>query len=371
MTSKLVTSKTLELPPSCMHFVPSQSQYFIVGTYDLAIGDPGSASSESRRSGSLIVFRYADRELTLVEDFPVPYAVLDLQFRNDKPESFAVASSAGDVHLYSFQCTIRACVTLEHTIRVAPSSDTLVLSLKWLWNANMMAITMSNGDVAIVDTEHLKIRHTLPRAHSLEAWVAAWSPLREKLVAYSGGDDSVLCRHDCSNRQDSSVPRNHADFVQDTKLHGAGVTAILPLCVDHDESEFLVTGSYDEYVRVLKITPGLKRAKLLLEQRMDGGVWQLRLLNYSQPPITETGKACHWVLASCMHAGCRVLKIFEPPHRDENWSLEVVGKFEAHESMNYASDAQQDPQVRDVKDLTFISTSFYDKKLCVWRLEDT
>lgn len=235
----------------------------------------------------------------------------------------------------------------------------------------MMAITMSNGDVAIVDTDHLKMRHTLPRAHSLEAWVAAWSPLREKLIAYSGGDDSVLRRHDCSNRQDSSVSKNHADFVQDTKLHGAGVTAILPLCVDHDKSEFLVTGSYDEYVRVLQIKPGLERAKLLLEQRMDGGVWQLRLLNYSQPPITGPGKACHWVLASCMHAGCRVLKIFQPPHRDENWSLEVVGKFEAHESMNYASDAQQDPQARDVKDLTFVSTSFYDKKLCVWKLDDT
>ncbi|KAL9012130.1 MAG: hypothetical protein Q9173_003081 [Seirophora scorigena] len=353
MATKLVTSKILDLPPSCMNFVPSQPQYFIVGTYDLKVGEPGSASSGSRRSGSLIVFRYKDRELVLVEDVPVPYAVLDLQFSSDARKRFAVASSSGDVHLYSFQCREHVSVTFEHTITVAPSSDILALSMKFMWNSSMMAVTLSNGDVAILDTEDLKVRHTLPWAHSLEAWVAAWSPLRE------------------SNQQESGVPGNHADFMRDTKLHGAGVTAILPLCVDQDGKEVIITGSYDEYVRVLQITPGSKRAKLLLDQRMDGGVWQLRLLNYSQPPDTGSGNICYWVLASCMHAGCRVLKIFRPPPEEDDWSLQVVGKFEEHESMNYASDAQQDPQAGDLKDLTFISTSFYDRKLCVWKLEET
>ncbi|KAI4113145.1 MAG: hypothetical protein LQ345_005808 [Seirophora villosa] len=331
----------------------------------------GSCRYDAQRSGEYRTF-IIDLYRALVKDVPVAYAILDLQFTSDERKRFAVASSSGDVHLYSFQCTAHVSVTLEHTITVAPSSDILALSLKFMWNSNMMAVTLSNGNVAILDTGNVKIRHTLPWAHSLEAWVAAWSPLRERLVLYSGGDDSVFHRHDCSNQQESGVPRNHADFMRDTKLHGAGVTAILPLYVDQDGKEFIITGSYDEFVRVLQITPGSKRAKLLLEQRMDGGVWQLRLLNYSQPSDTGSGELCYWILASCMHAGCRVMKIFRPPpEKEEDWSLQVVGKFEEHESMNYASDAQQDLQAGDLKDLTFISTSFYDRKLCVWKLEET
>lgn len=229
---------------------------------------------------------------------------------------------------------------------------------------------MSNGNVAILDTEKLKITHVLPQAHSLEAWVAAWSPLRDNLVLYTGGDDSVLCRHDCSYLQKPSLSRNDADFVRDSKLHEAGVTAILPICIDQEEREFLLTGSYDEHIRVLQITPGSKKAKLLLEYRLDGGVWQLNRLPCSQPPDKESGKPCYWILASCMHAGCRVLKIYGPAHGDGDWSIEIAGKFEELESMNYASDAQRDPYLHHVKDMTFVSTSFYDKKLCVWKLAD-
>jgi diphthamide biosynthesis protein 7 len=43
----------------------------------------------------------------------------------------------------------------------------------------------------------------------------------------------------------------------------------------------------------------------------------------------------------------------------------VLGKFEEHKSMNYGSDSQ--PGVDGKGRRTVISTSFYDRLLCLWR----
>jgi len=64
-----------------------------------------------------------------------------------------------------------------------------------------------------------------------------------------------------------------------------------------------------------------------------------------------------------MHAGTRILQL----HRDENedWSFEVLGRFEEHQSMNYGSDVQ--PGKGTMKSI--VSTSFYDKLLCLWHFD--
>lgn len=64
-----------------------------------------------------------------------------------------------------------------------------------------------------------------------------------------------------------------------------------------------------------------------------------------------------------MHAGTRIVEI----HRDEDgqWQVTVLAKFEEHKSMNYGSDVQ--PGNGTIK--TIISTSFYDKLLCLWRFD--
>ncbi|KAI4136386.1 MAG: hypothetical protein L6R39_007817 [Caloplaca ligustica] len=211
----------------------------------------------------------------------------------------------------------------------------------------------------------MKVKHLVPQAHPLEAWVAAWSRMHGFSALYTGGDDSALCRH---HFDDSQLP---SDFTRDNKIHGAGVTAILPIWVDKDQREILLTGSYDEFIRIVQISPWSKKAQVLLEQGLGGGVWQLRRLTCPQPSENESSMACFWVLASCMHAGCRVLKISRAVRRDGDWTIHILGKFEEHESMNYTSDAQPGRSLHDIKDMTFVSTSFYDKKLCVWRLEDT
>jgi diphthamide biosynthesis protein 7 len=70
------------------------------------------------------------------------------------------------------------------------------------------------------------------------------------------------------------------------------------------------------------------------------------------------------ILASCMHAGARIVRI--RVDEEGEWSIEVLAKFEEHKSMNYGSDAQ--PQgSEDGGQRIIVSTSFYDKLLCLWR----
>ena len=69
------------------------------------------------------------------------------------------------------------------------------------------------------------------------------------------------------------------------------------------------------------------------------------------------------ILASCMHVGARVLRLSKAD--GEPWTFEILARFEEHQSMNYGSDAQ--PSAGHKKSI--ISTSFYDKLLCLWEFD--
>lgn len=70
------------------------------------------------------------------------------------------------------------------------------------------------------------------------------------------------------------------------------------------------------------------------------------------------------ILASCMHAGAKILMIY--PDKDGDWYINVLYKFVEHESMNYASTGRPIHSPQGTEGYTIVSTSFYDKKLCVW-----
>ena len=65
-----------------------------------------------------------------------------------------------------------------------------------------------------------------------------------------------------------------------------------------------------------------------------------------------------------MHAGAKILEV----RREEGgkWLINVSVRFVEHESMNYASDGRPRHRAGEVEGFTIVSTSFYDKKLCVW-----
>lgn len=67
-----------------------------------------------------------------------------------------------------------------------------------------------------------------------------------------------------------------------------------------------------------------------------------------------------------MHAGAKILRI--KLAEDGEWHIAVVRKFVEHESMNYASIGRLMYSRQGATGYSIISTSFYDKKLCVWEI---
>ncbi|KAL9127984.1 MAG: hypothetical protein Q9217_003245 [Psora testacea] len=208
-------------------------------------------------------------------------------------------------------------------------------------------MSLSDGKVGILSYEPSRHSLDLVQAHSLEAWTTQWSnPAETDSIAnvYSGGDDSRICRHRLQlgrqqQRLDSGNPEDdlYTPFSQDTKLHTAGVTAILTIPIRQCATEVLITGSYDEYIRVVAVDPSKNYWRTLAEERLHGGVWKLQELSLVR--AHEGDAVAFAVLASCMHAGARVLELRRSSKQE--WSIKVLAKFVEHESMNYASDARE------------------------------
>lgn len=73
------------------------------------------------------------------------------------------------------------------------------------------------------------------------------------------------------------------------------------------------------------------------------------------------------LLASCMHAGSRIVRLGRSDTDSGEWTFTVLAKFEEHKSMNYGSDVQPVQCGQEGGQRTIVSTSFYDKLMCVWQ----
>ena len=225
-------------------------------------------------------------------------------------------------------------------------------------------------------TFEIRASQILPVANSLECWCVALSPPTSRedeeqtAVLYSGGDDSVLRYISLSMPSDIDdsvlvdVPYPPAVMKKD---HEAGVTAILPLPLYlEDGSRIVMTGSYDENLRIFAMqdpqtTFGLKRTRLLADHGLGGGVWRLKVIKIDKIRGSEPSWKIR-LLASCMHAGTRIVDV--SISHDGTASVEVLYRFEEHKSMNYGSDWIQ---AVDERGINVVSTSFYDRLLCLWQ----
>ncbi|KAK3066088.1 hypothetical protein LTR53_017696 [Teratosphaeriaceae sp. CCFEE 6253] len=369
----------LDLPPSCIAFCPARPQYLVIGTYHLhgnttvpngeaAENAQDSEHGPQRRSGSLILFELKDDEIIHVATEATPdFAILDLQWSPHSPadgELLAVATSTGLLVFYELRREHDQTRLVPRGMQRVCDASILVLSLAWHpTQAGVVGVTLSDGRICLCAStsdkpwadEGATLSVTTVHEHSLEAWTLAFRQHDDGMDVLSGGDDLVL---QLSTADGDGV---FASRWQDRKLHQAGVTAILPIADD-----LVVTGSYDDHIRLIS-TPSVGRRRVLAEMDLGGGVWRLRLISDS------AGKACAAaaegsrsmvILASCMHAGSRVLRLGRSPDT-EDWSFEILARFEEHKSMNYGSDVQ--PGLGIVK--AIVSTSFYDKLLCLWRFD--
>lgn len=321
-----------------------------------------------------------------------PSALLDLRFYRGVPEYrdvLAVVSSTGTLAVFEFDPLRDASAPLQQlaTSRCEDLDDD-VLFLQCNWHPvarRVLGITTSTGlaRLLLLDDEW-KIAKSVDVdiQNSLEAWCTAFAPVDpssdaadQAISVYCGGDDSMLRYTTCHwvRDGDGNDPSSTLDVpfgpVTIKGQHDAGVTAILPLPLSTgDHGRLVATGSYDDHLRVFAIhdlhqSHGLKRVQQLAVANLGGGVWRLNLVDIQN---TE-GLTKIRILASCMYAGARLVEIVtDSSGRD--CTCVVLARFEEHKSMNYASDVVPSPPAEDGR-TRIVSTSFYDKLLCLWEYE--
>jgi len=285
--------------------------------------------------------------------------------------------------------------------------DVLILSCVWHPTmADLLAVTTSTGQVRLLHTQPTGKPgpvSVLLATHLAEAWTVAIAPKPsssgehpvrgepQRFTVYSGGDDSAAMYMCCSLDGETQDGQARDGPAEDDpargdglplrtlyppariKGHTAGVTSILPLPLRlRDGAEIVVTGSYDDYIRVYAIQhqagpASVSRARSLAEENLGGGVWRLKLLDIATESTDELlGSEIPWMvdlLVSCMHAGVRLLRILGDG--DGDCRIRVVARFQEHRSMNYGSDFQP---VTGSGERLCVSTSFYDRLLCLWPL---
>ncbi|KAF3934591.1 hypothetical protein ABW20_dc0100987 [Dactylellina cionopaga] len=365
----------------------------VTGTYTLD-------KETSLRHGTLLLhevvfqgkpeaIRESDRSihLNLIQTLPLlSGSVLDvriLSFANHRffPSSskLAVATSTGQISIYSLVSGPKPSLRILSTHQVT-DEGTLLLSIAVCPQDNLLlAATTSKGTIILVkfaDNSFTSFQHLgeIDNAHnSLEAWTSVFSPNGN--ILYSGGDDASFAAWDVARfrPQISDTQDEVADDVleilmlfRNRKVHTAGVTAILPVTVSG--KEFVFTGSYDQYIRVYSVS-----TSRWLEGEIDlgGGVWRLEELQCGVSFEGRMGDNSEtetvWILASCMHAGCCILKAEFAKDSNDQIEISPVAVMKEHESMNYASACVWN-QAGSKKEATFVSTSFYDKRCCCWRI---
>ncbi|KAH8645638.1 hypothetical protein BX600DRAFT_477734 [Xylariales sp. PMI_506] len=390
-------SLVLDLPPSCIEFCPAYPEFFVVGTYNLQKdtepteendGEDGAPARQPQsRNGSLILFHLESHTVRQIQTLLQPSAILDLHFHPQKSKQnvLAVVSSTGTLAFVKLSPSLENPTTY-HLSELAchrPLGDdegTLILSCCWHPNIpDLIAVTTSTFEVHVLrvdDAWNISETGSNPiLTHTLEAWTVAFSsvpPLNSSVgqnggnlfTIFSGGDDSKLLQTACLYQPENG---GDGDWVENLtppitiRGHQAGVTAILPLDIEIDGGYIMLTGSYDDHIRGYLIHQQGQRPQLLAETNLGGGVWRLKLIKTVRKP------SGHWevtVLASCMHAGSRILRV-SGDSQPIDAQIQVLGRFEEHKSMNYGSDFEPGSEAGG-KPLQCISTSFYDKLLCLW-----
>ncbi|CAG8922163.1 unnamed protein product [Penicillium salamii] len=379
------TTVFLDQPPSCLEFCPEAPDYFIVGTYLLSETKTDQDEIEQKKTGSLQLWKLdpVSKELSQIQRIDVPYAVFDLHFHPKQKNLFAIASSVGSVSLFQVHADQTSpSITQLWTKQVHEDPSIPALFLAWApenWfprsPADGFAVTFSDSRTSVFGTEgdlcDLVEWGTFEAKQMIEVWFVALASIKGMDASripfmFTGNDFGSLHTRrfgDLDDLDDHLAPMllEHDDRA---RHHTAGVTAILPLSDSLvDDAPVLLTGCYDEGLRVYHAT---RRGEVLAEQGLDGGVWRLQMLETKKIMDGNTATETRFlVLASCMHAGSRVVRVSCKENGGAgDWEIEVLAKFTEHESMNYASGVWNGDGEKS--EVLVVSSSFYDRRLCVW-----
>lgn len=240
------------------------------------------------------------------------------------------------------------------------------------------------------------------QSFDLEAWTVLSLPVpsQDSLLVLSGGDDSqlLISRVGVPNRPTSNLDLDTIttkQFLTDKRSHTAGVVTICslgtispqaaadPFQSESSSSTLILTGSYDETLRLFILTPPSATDprctfKLLGDLQIGGGVWRITLLDqYPRKSASGLLEGLDYILLVAGHtAGVFIVRLsatrFEHDSDDRtiaeengwNYAFKVEKTFTEHDSLVYAVAAKRDEE-KPWK-WRVVSTSFYDKKICNW-----
>ncbi|KAF1810922.1 hypothetical protein P152DRAFT_483620 [Eremomyces bilateralis CBS 781.70] len=386
---------TLDYEPCCLEFW--DTTHFVVGYYHLDKQDEDNEEHGKAqvRSGAIDIMKIIGSEGDIQYLERVAFntsSVLDLHFqessnRVEGSDPILVAAlSTGSLVSYKLRQTTKSSTETrfqEQTFHQVAPPTILVTAFQFHTDPNIICAALSTGEIilCVLDLSSPAISpESEPRSvdyrdteklmticnHDLEAWYVV--PSIDGISVLSGGDDATFRVSDCSGflaaHSDGDKFSVGAPVQRvDRRIHQAGVTVIYPL-----SKSIMLTGSYDDHIRAVSV-PSVGRPTVLTELDLGGGVWRLQELSRTQHrPMDASNDRVSWVvLVSCMYAGVRVVEI---KLENDIWSIDVLARFEEHKSMNYASAAIPSADGHLWKEeggAEFVSTSFYDKLLCVWR----
>ncbi|KAL3623938.1 hypothetical protein CASFOL_032754 [Castilleja foliolosa] len=263
----------------------------------------------------------------------------------DKP-LLAQADADGCVKIYRLQCSDSDGSEISGTslneVTGQTISSSMCLCIDWNQSATSLAVGLSSGSVSIVSLHEAQLE-TLHewKAHDFELWAASFD-IQQPMLVYTGSDD---CKFSCWDLRDD--PSNNSVF-QNTKAHKMGICCIAKSPFDPNT---LLTGSYDEYLRVWDVRSS---SKPVSESSicLGGGVWRIK----HHPTVQGL------VLTACMHNGFSIVRF-------EGDRVEVVETYDKHDSLAYGADWQRGLVVGG-KSAAIASCSFYDRLVRVWKPKD-
>ncbi|XP_050298245.1 diphthine methyltransferase isoform X2 [Anthonomus grandis grandis] len=295
--------------------------FFVCGTYQLT---EKQDEQSNRRLGRIMLFSIGKNELKLHHSLDTA-AVLDQKWCpnliNGLP-ILGVVNAERSIEIYKFE---NKHLHLYARYSFADNgSETLILSLDWSsgkyecqepqlvcsdskGNVHLLTLTLS-GELNLVRSFH---------SHEYEAWIVGFY-YWDINVIFSGGDDSLLLKHDMRCETPDVKIRHHQ----------AGVTSFH----SNKSKEFVVaSGSYDEHVHIWDIR-NLKKAMSTI--KMPGPLWRLKWDPFCQ----------RFLLAAC--------------------------SYYEHKNISYGADwcfldSTEVKEIDSSANVIIGSCSFYDHLLCV------
>ncbi|XP_034896799.1 uncharacterized protein [Populus alba] len=253
----------------------------------------------------------------------------------------AQADADGYLRVHGLECCSNGGDSLSLREIVGEKiSSSMCLCVDWNPSTTSILVGLSDGSVSVVSFSESQLNVIQEwKAHDFELWAASFDIHQPQLV-YTGSDD---CKFSCWDLRDG--PSNLV--FQNSKVHKMGVCCIAKSPRDPN---ILLTGSYDEYLRlwdVRSISKPVNETSVCL----GGGVWRVKHHPYV-PGV---------VLAACMHNGFAVVKIDEEKG-------EVMETYTKHGSLAYGADWQRGTLSHKVKQNSSVvaTCSFYDRLLQIW-----